>query len=647
MHNKIFFKKRVIVVVLVLLGMSATQCRKFIDVVPDNVVTIDNAFTLKREAEKYLFTCYSFLPAENEPIGSLGFIAGDEVWLPKDGFLFANTNWDIAKGSQNKVSPIYNLWDGNNSLWVAIRHCNIFIENVKDPQKVYDLEPELRSRWIAEAEFLKAYYHYYLLRLYGPIPIVDKALPISSTPEEVRISRDPVDSVVNYITGLLDVAADKLPPKISDVATEMGRITKPIALAIKARVLLLAASPLFNGNPDFAAVKNPDGTLLFSSSYDQEKWRKAADAALAAIEAATQTGHKLYKFIGLNKMSDTTRTQMNIRNAICDPWNAELVWGSTKNVSLASQDPSYIQRICMSQIDHRAPINLAAFNQFSVPLKIARLFYTDHGVPIEEDKTYDFSAFNAIRTATKEERFNLAEGYQTARLNFDREPRFYADLAFDGSVWYMQNSVTESDSATYTVQGRKGQRNNEVNTELFNITGYWVKKLVSWKWAFSGTVNAATSENYPWPMIRLADLYLMYAEALNEAAGPGAEVFTYLDLVRERAGLKGVKESWSNYSNSPGKPDSKEGLRAIIHRERLIELAFEGHRFWDLRRWKEAAVELNTPVTGWDRTQSEPGDYYRVVNLHNQKFIAPRDYLWPIREYSISVNPALVQNPGW
>ncbi|WP_246022580.1 RagB/SusD family nutrient uptake outer membrane protein [Filimonas effusa] len=645
--NKLFINKCLAYMAAVLSVAGIAGCKKYLDVVPDNIVTIDNAFTLKREAEKYLFTCYSFLPTENQPVTSLGFMAGDECWLPREGVFFNNTVWDIAKGNQNKVNPYSNYWDGTNGLYAGIRHCNIFLENVSNTAKVYDLEPDLRTRWLGEVEFLKAYYHFYLLRNYGPIIIADVALPISSTPDQVRLKRAPVDSVVTYISNLLDKAADKLPLKIIDVANEAGRITKPIALAMKARLLVMAASPLFNGNNDFASLKNHDGTQLFNTSYDANKWKRAADAAKAAIDIAHEAGFSLYKFIGLNKMTDTTRTQMSIRNAVCERWNSELVWGSTRNVSLISQGPDYIQSICMGQIDPTKPINLAAYNQLCATMKMAQLFYTDHGVPINEDRNYDYSNFTELRTAKHGERFNLIEGYQTARLNFDREPRFYADLAFDGSIWYMQNSPTNSDSATYNVKARKGQIMNEVNTDYINMSGYWIKKLVNWKFAFSGTVNAATSENYPWPMIRLADLYLLYAEALNEFSGPSADVYTYLDKVRERAGLKGVQESWTNYSNSPNKPNTKEGLRSIVQQERLIELAFEGSRLWDLRRWKQAVVELNKPVTGWDRTQEAPADYYRVVNLYSQKFIAPRDYFWPIREYEISVNPNLVQNTGW
>src|SRR3546814_15685696 len=105
--------------------------------------------------------------------------------------------------------------------------------------------------------------------------------------------------------------------------------------------------------------------------------------------------------------------------------------------------------------------------------------------------------------------------------------------------------------------------------------------------------------------MRLPGLYLLYAEALNELNGPSETVYQYIDMVRARAGLKGVVESWKEYANNPDKPGSKEGLREIIHRERRIELSFEGQAGWDLRRWKELMDVLTDPVQGWDIYQEE------------------------------------------
>jgi hypothetical protein len=152
--------------------------------------------------------------------------------------------------------------------------------------------------------------------------------------------------------------------------------------------------------------------------------------------------------------------------------------------------------------------------------------------------------------------------------------------------------------------------------------------------------------DYPWPEIRLADLYLSYAEALNESTGPNAEAYQYINMVRARAGLNTVQSSWSTYSIDNTKYTTKIGFRDIIQQERLIELAFEGHRYWDLRRWKKATQVLNAPIKGWDLNQADAASYYKEVIIHNQAF-KTRDYFWPIEINELLANRKLVQNPGW
>src|SRR5690606_78882 len=125
------------------------------------------------------------------------------------------------------------------------------------------------------------------------------------------------------------------------------------------------------------------------------------------------------------------------------------------------------------------------------------------------------------------------------------------------------------------------------------------------------TTSTYSTTDYPWVMLRLGDLYLLYAEALNELNGPSKDVYNYLDLIRERASINGVVESWLTSSRNPNKPSTKEGLRAIIQRERAIEMVFEGERFWDIRRWKTAPDELNNNITGWDVNQETLEGFYR------------------------------------
>src|SRR5690606_6307364 len=138
--------------------------------------------------------------------------------------------------------------------------CNLFLENIRT---VPDMEEYEIQQWMAEVKVLKAYYYFYLLRMYGPIPIIRENLPISASGEEVRVSRQPVDDVFSYIVELLDESLAYLPDVVLDPVSESGRVTRPIAVGLKARVLVYAASPLFNGNTDYSNFRGKDGTLFF------------------------------------------------------------------------------------------------------------------------------------------------------------------------------------------------------------------------------------------------------------------------------------------------------------------------------------------------------------------------------------------------
>ena len=153
--------------------------------------------------------------------------------------------------------------------------------------------------------------------------------------------------------------------------------------------------------------------------------------------------------------------------------------------------------------------------------------------------------------------------------------------------------------------------------------------------------------NYQFPLIRLADLLLLYSEALNEIKSePDEEVYEWIDMVREHAGLDGVVESWQRASSKPDAPSNKAEMRKIIQRERMIELAFEGQRFWDVRRWKIADQYWTLPPTSWS-PEKEYEDYYQVFHFGEPRSFTFREYLYPIRESDLRVNPNLVQTFGW
>lgn len=636
---------------ILIIGVCSTvilqSCEdEFLDVVPDNVATIDQAFNLRNEAEKYLFTCYSYMPRNGNLYHNPAMLAGDELWIPDQRQAVTIYSLDIAMGFQRVSNPYFNAWDGYYNgggpedkypLFDGIRHCNIFIENMNNPDQVPDISSSERNRWIAEAKFLKAYYHFYLLRMYGPIPIMRENVAIDAPSEQLNVPREPFDEGVDYIVQLLDEAAEVLPTSIVDLNTELGRVTAPIAKGLKAKVLLTAASPLFNGNEDLSILINSSGEQLFNTAYDANKWKLAADAALDAIEAAEGAGSSLYEFPGSAfTLSDTTETKLSIRNAVTERWNSEIIWNNTLSTN------TDLQKFSMAPLSDENNHNDAQ-KIVSPTLKMARMFYSKNGVPINEDKTLDFTNFEELQEAGEDDRFNIKEGYKTSRLNFDREPRFYADLGFDGAIWYKYDAG--SDDTKFHIESKYTDYAGSNHAFLFNVTGYFLKKVVNWNQSFSS--SGATYRSYAWPELRLADVYLMYAEALNEVSGPSTEVYEYLDRIRTRAGLKGVQESWRDFSVNPDKPNTQSGLREIIHRERTIELAFEGNRYWDIRRWKTASQELNEPIRGWNVFGKDEVSYYQIRTLFQQRFVAPRDYFWPIAENALLQNSNLVQNPGW
>lgn len=629
-----------------------SSCADYLDIAPDNIATIEYAFRDKVSAEKFLTTCYADLPQMGNPARDVTLLGSDDVWCYEDSRYYdglANYYPHFIKlGRQTANNPYLNFWDGLNwgarSLWQGIRNCNIFMENV-DHVGV-QLQGAEKDRWTAEVKFLKAYYHYYLLRMYGPIPLMKENQPVEASPEEVRTYRDPFDECVDYIVQLIDEAVPYLPLTIEIRATEMGRITKPIALAIKAEMLMMAASPLFNGNPDFMQSEDNRGVKLFPQEYDPNKWVRAATACKNAIDTCHLGEHRLYTFDNrLYETSDTTRLINTLRCVASERYNEEMIWG------LVRRTVDNWQRYTM-------PFFLITYHNtnpwegvIAPTIRAAELYYSNNGVPIEEDTEYDYNNRFEVAEAPESHYYYIQSNFRTAKLNMNREPRFYANLTFDGAYWfgngrYRDVGMGSATETAWPMNMKQGEASGKVSSLRYSITGYWAKKP-SHIQTTTNTNGGGVYTDYRFPIIRLADLYLLYAEALNEINNaPTAEVYEYIDMVRERAGLEGVRKSWTEHSKYPGKVETQSGMREIIHRERMIELSFEGKRFWDIRRWKRASEIIPGPVQGWNIEADNEGEYYQVVTLDNLKF-AMRDYLWPIRTQSIRVNTNLVQNPYW
>ena len=666
--------KNIFVATLILFFAS---CSDYLDIVPDDTATLDIVFNNRNTAERYLVNCYHFVPEYGNIWDTPGLSAGHETWYYNteagDQHFTNKYAYGIARGIQNVPHPLCNYWDGEEAakpMFRAIRECNIFLEYVRDMHRVNDLTDAERRRWIAEVNILKTYYHYYLFHLYGPIPIVDKAVPIFTDQDGVKVTRVSIDEIVEYMVGLIDESYEDLPPRIALPAVEAGRLTRAAALSIKAKILLWAASPIFNGNTNYANFRNKEGEYLINQEYSREKWVAAANATLAAIESAESNEHSLYDFTlsTYGRQPDAIIYSMNVRQAVTDRFNPELVWGIGKQSTESLQ--KHAMPILIPAMDKNKGFVTGHYqdfakNVYAPTLETAERFYTKNGVPIDEDVEWQSQGYYTNRykteTVTYADRYNMKIGFNTATLHFRREPRFYGSLGFDGSTWFGNGWTNAEDETTKNYLDAKfgkesGKRWGE---RCYSVTGYFAKKLIHMENAYS--TSSTKIEEYPFPIVRLADLYLMYAEALNEATEGDnipEEVYTYLRLVRERSGLKqglfeqtedigDVRVAWRVYSNDPDKPNTKAGMREIIHQERQIELALEGQQYHDLRRWKKATAELSKPVQGWNVNGLQVEEYYNVRVLYTPKAFSNKNYLWPVKENDLQIDDKLIQTYGW
>ncbi|MDR2472194.1 MAG: RagB/SusD family nutrient uptake outer membrane protein [Tannerella sp.] len=635
----------------IITGIFVMSCSDYLDVVPDNVPVIEHAFLDRTGTERYLATCYTYLPYFSNPNGDAAILGSDEFYCVEDpyynGIAGNYYGLKVRRGEQNTNSPLFNVWDGLNNgraMFRALRDCNLFLENIYNVGA--DLSEAETRQWAAEVKYLKAFYHYYLLINYGPIPLQKVSLPISANSEEVRVYRDPFDECVDYIATLLDEAIPDLPSAIQIRSTDMGHITRPIAAALKAKLLVFAASPLFNGNPDFAGLKDNRQTALFTATEDKSKWTRAVEACKQAIDEAALGGHDFYEFTKYPNISDSTKRLMSLRSVVTDRWNKEIIWSADRYTMYD------YQRASTPFFFGSQSTWMPTDPWLCATLATVEMFYSNHGVPIDEDIEFaDRNRWYNPTPAPADHKFFIKPGYETALINIDRETRFYANLAFDGCVWFGNGRYKDpgqgaESEQSWVLKTKAGEENGKRSSMRYAMTGYYIRKSSHYESASpSQSSNVIIPSTFP--LIRLADIYLLYAEALNESkSAPDAEVYEYIDKVRERAGLPGVVESWREWSKYPSKPTTQEGMREIIQRERMIELAFEGVRYWDIRRWKTAYDLLNKPIQGLNPNGATTQDYNNVVTYEIPNFTT-KEYLSPIRQYNIRVNANLVQNPYW
>jgi hypothetical protein len=528
-----------------------------------------------------------------------------------------------------------------------------------------DLTDQERKQWIAQVKFLKAYFHFILIQHYGPIVIVDVNLPNNSESSDLFVYRSKVDDCFNYVINLIDEAILDLDDDI--LADELGMVSRAAAMAIKARVLLFRASPLFNGPKDlFGAFLDHDKQPFFPMDDEgspawTQKWKDAEKAVEEAIKyCVDEAGIGLYEYEGQPYKFDTENWDANpdlkryytLRMLIVDPWNKEYIWGRTYNVTSGGtiQDASNL-RLPNTFTNGETESTARSWNWASATYQVMSRYYTANGLPIDVDMTFDKNNMFRMTTTPKETdpeydklRGIMQPDYLTVKMYLDREPRFYANLGISGGYWRAHQYLIPTEMYAGTAGGYN-------STATFSSDYFWtgigVKKFVHPE---SKSGHDLRQGHFPYPIIRMADLYLMKAEILNELYGPGPNVWAEVNRIRERAGIPDVETVWSdpNLVNSfyLNKHQDKAVMREIIMRERAIEFAFEGSRYWDVVRYKRGTVEFNTPITGWSALSYGATNFFRLEVKHRRSFYN-RSYFWPIPIDEMNTNSNLIQTYGW
>ncbi|GAA3620528.1 RagB/SusD family nutrient uptake outer membrane protein [Flavivirga jejuensis] len=631
---------------IILLGVS---CSEYLDVVPDNTVEVEHLFETKQKAISALATCYSFMPF-NDHVNNSMQSAGDE-FVPRldPDWVDRNRGINIMRsGFQGANDPILNFWDGRISgtaLYDGIRVCNTFLNSIS---RVPDITETERVDWIAQVKFLKGFYHFYLINRYGPIIIADENLAPSEDPESVKQYRQPVDTCFDYVINLFDEAI----PDLDESRTQsyLGQIDKTIAMSIKAKVLMYAASPLFNGNSEFyGSFINEEGSPYFNLEEDPEKWKLALDATEEAIAQALSVGKSMYVynqepyFFDRDdwEVSGIMKHAYSLRFSIVEPWNNELIWGLS---NINDRSSGFTFQTATNIRAEGSTVTSNAWQWMGVSHRMTELFYTKNGVPINDDKTFNYE--NRLSIGEIPEDDDYFRGYlqpleRTVNLYLNREPRFYAWLGTDRGIWRAQQ-------ARNNLKMRFGESpGGQTHATDYFWTGIGVKKFVHPE--TTSDQGWETTTFYPRAIMRLSELYLMRAEARNEYSGPEQRVYDDLNVIRTRAGIPNIETVYSdaNIVKNTGKHTDKAGLRDIIHTERMIELSFEGHRYDDIRRWKRATQFFIDPILGWNVDKDLTSEFYELTTKQTRNWITPRDYLFPIMLNELRLNSNLIQNPGW
>lgn len=510
-----------------------------------------------------------------------GYAAGLEASSDEAEGPNASSSNGFIQFATGTVSPAVVPDDAWRIPYANIRAVNQFLKHLP----TIPFNAALKAQTRSEARFLRAWYYTMMLQHYGGVPLIGDTIYNAS--DVIPARRSSYRACVNYILSECDAAAQDLP--VTQSGSLYGRISKGACLALKARVLLFAASPLFN-NGGTAAGKPGLDTIVAYPDSDPNRWRLAADAAKAVIGL---NAYNLY----YDSTSVPGQLGYGFQRLFTLRYNTEYI------LARMMGDNKYLESLW------DAPSRGGSGGPFAYQ-EMVDAFPMSNGKPITDP----------------------ASGYDPAHPYLNRDPRLNYTILHDSSLrkvfaanqpaplnLYMNTAVNppvpSSGDAVY-----KG-----------TPTGYYIFKMVDPNVINNDLANSSRCL----PLIRYAEILLDFAEATNEVDGPTPEVYQAVEAIRKRAGLR-------PYQLDQGL--SQDQMRTAIRNERRIELAYEGHRFFDVRRWMIAEQTDNLQMHGMEVDRNGSNTSYKLFNVRKHNFTKAM-YLWPLPLNEIAKSPELQQNP--
>mgnify|MGYP000182267763 FL=1 len=687
-------RKYILLSVALGLGIGLSSCSDYLNVDKffNDRMSLEDVFKSEDYSERWLATSFSFLAGSNSEVASKGhtpFCFADDMYFgDRDDFYKRLKNGEYGEGDQQ------GSW---GACYEGIRQASIFINNIDINE---DFTQETIADYKAQARFVRAYYYWLLLRKYGPIPLLpEEGLDYTESYDNLACARSTYDECANYIASEMALAAKDLPLERGSLS--IARPTRGAALAARARALLYAASPINNPRPSdtekFVDLVDDQGKKLISQEYNEEKWARAAAAARDVIELpGKNNGHRYELFhkgirltdeLGYPKtvapQPDGDFSEKNWPEGYKDIDPFESYRALFNGDAAAETNPELIFTRGQNQstegisvmVGHQLPRITAGWNTHGLTQKQCDAYYMADGtdclgkerelnIPgrsdMEHERPTGFVSNAEAGTAGGYEHLSVGVSKQYA----GREPRFYASVAYNGSVWYLLNTTKEEDRGPKQVFYYRGDGNGYTNTMFWLRTGIGVMKFVN---PYDANDNNSNDGGWthirkkPEPAIRYAEILLIYAEAINELNGsydvPSWDREKTYILTRTtdelKKGIRPVRCRAGVPDYTPSEYENPTLFRTKLKRERQIELMGEGQRYYDLRRWKDSEMEEALPVYGCnvlmtsDNTNEKELFHTPVVISSLPTTFSRKMYFWPISHSELKRNKKLTQNPGW